>query len=117
MNDVEKRKSLKVGKIAKEVNDALREFLGQAPSTVPASGKAARALKDEGFPLDPEALWKRWKKTRLEEGWVYGPTYNEENKTHPNLVESYAHLHSNEKIKDYVFWAACKAAYAALESK
>ena len=108
-------KCLLVGEIAKKVNDQLREHFGQKPSPVPVSGKAAQYQYDHNFPLDPEASWKRWKKERLEQGWVYGPTYNAENKTHPNLVETYATLPFEEKIKDFTFWASCKAAFAALD--
>ena len=108
-------KFLLVGEIAKSVNDELRKHFGQKPSPVKASGKAAQYMYENSFPLDPEASWKRWKKERLEQGWVYGWEYDAEKKTHPNLTESYSALNFNERTKDYVFWAVCKAAFAALD--
>lgn len=40
-----------------------------------------------------------WAKQRFEEGWVYGPSRNDQEKTHPGLV-AYANLSESEKDYD-----------------
>jgi len=42
-------------------------------------------------------------------GWVYGPEYNREKKTHPDLIP-YAELTQLERDKDAVFIALCEIA-------
>lgn len=46
-----------------------------------------------------EQIHITWMNNRIKEGWVYGPTRNDENKTTPCLV-SYNELPENEKDYD-----------------
>ena len=57
----------------------------------------------------PEELHGGWMQAYIEMGWVYGPEYSRENKTHPDLVP-YADLNQLEQDKDSVFAALCEIA-------
>lgn len=57
----------------------------------------------------PEELHGSWMQAYFAMGWVYGPEYNRENKTHPDLVP-YADLGQLERDKDAVFVALCEIA-------
>ena len=57
----------------------------------------------------PEELHGGWMQAYIEMGWVYGPEYSRENKTHPDLVP-YADLNQLEQDKDSVFVALCEIA-------
>lgn len=57
----------------------------------------------------PEELHGSWMQAYFAMGWVYGPEYSRENKTHPDLVP-YAELGQLERDKDSVFIALCEIA-------
>ena len=57
----------------------------------------------------PEELHGSWMQAYFAMGWVYGPEYSRENKTHPDLVP-YADLGQLERDKDAVFIALCEIA-------
>src|SRR3972149_1190772 len=57
----------------------------------------------------PEELHGSWMQAYLTMGWVYGETYDRENKIHPDLVP-YAKLGQLEQDKDAVFIALCEIA-------
>lgn len=57
----------------------------------------------------PEELHGSWMQAYFTMGWVYGPEYNRENKTHPDLVP-YMDLNQLERDKDAVFVALCEIA-------
>lgn len=57
----------------------------------------------------PEELHGSWMQAYFAMGWVYGPEYSRENKTHPDLVP-YAQLGQLERDKDAVFAALCEIA-------
>ena len=57
----------------------------------------------------PEELHGSWMQAYFAMGWVYGPTYSREQKTHPDLVP-YADLGQLERDKDAVFVALCEIA-------
>lgn len=57
----------------------------------------------------PEELHGSWMQSYFAMGWVYGPTYDREAKTHPDLVP-YADLGQLERDKDAVFVALCEIA-------
>jgi len=57
----------------------------------------------------PEELHGSWMQAYLTMGWVYGETYDRENKIHPDLVP-YADLGQLERDKDAVFVALCEIA-------
>ena len=57
----------------------------------------------------PEELHGSWMQAYFEMGWEFGPEYNRENKTHPDLLP-YADLGQLERDKDAVFVALCEIA-------
>jgi hypothetical protein len=57
----------------------------------------------------PEELHGSWMQAYFLMGWVYGPVYSREMKTHPDLVP-YANLGQLERDKDAVFVALCEIA-------
>jgi hypothetical protein len=57
----------------------------------------------------PEELHGSWMQAYFAMGWVYGPEYSRERKTHPDLVP-YADLGQLERDKDAVFVALCEIA-------
>jgi hypothetical protein len=57
----------------------------------------------------PEELHGSWMQAYFGMGWVYGPEYSREKKTHPDLVP-YADLGQLERDKDAVFVALCEIA-------
>lgn len=57
----------------------------------------------------PEELHGSWMQAYLTMGWIYGPKYDREQKTHPDLVP-YADLGQLERDKDAVFVALCEIA-------
>lgn len=57
----------------------------------------------------PEELHGSWMQAYFSMGWVFGPEYNREKKTHPDLVP-YADLGQLERDKDSVFIALCEIA-------
>lgn len=67
------------------------ENLIQNPSTTPAQSHA------------------NWTKTKLADGWVYGPKKDPEKKTHPCLVP-YENLPAAQQIKDAIFGAVVREA-------
>ena len=57
----------------------------------------------------PEELHGGWMQAYFGMGWVYGPEYSREKKTHPDLVP-YSDLGQLERDKDAVFVALCEIA-------
>ncbi len=57
----------------------------------------------------PEELHGSWMQAYLTMGWVYGETYDRENRIHPDLVP-YAMLGQLERDKDAVFVLLCEIA-------
>ncbi len=57
----------------------------------------------------PEELHGSWMQAYFGMGWKYGPKYDREAKTHPDLVP-YADLGQLERDKDAVFVALCEIA-------
>lgn len=57
----------------------------------------------------PEELHGGWMQAYIGMGWVYGPEYSREKKTHPDLVP-YDQLGRLERDKDAVFVALCDIA-------
>lgn len=56
-----------------------------------------------------EDAHERWIQMYREMGWTWGETYDQEKKTHPDLV-SHAALDQKERDKDEVFIALCEIA-------
>jgi hypothetical protein len=57
----------------------------------------------------PEELHGSWMQAYVDMGWVYGPVYDRDKKTHPDMVP-YADLGTLERDKDAVFVALCEIA-------
>lgn len=57
----------------------------------------------------PEELHGGWVQAYIDMGWKYGPRYDTEAKTHPDMVP-YADLEKREQDKDAVFVALCEIA-------
>ena len=57
----------------------------------------------------PEELHGSWVQAYEVNGWVYGPTYDAEARTHPDMVP-YDQLGTLERDKDAVFVALCDIA-------
>jgi len=57
----------------------------------------------------PEELHGSWMQSYLSMGWVYGETYDRDNRIHPDLVP-YVQLGQLERDKDAVFIALCEIA-------
>lgn len=51
--------------------------------------------------LTPEQLHFNWVEQKKEEGWVYGESYSEEEKTHPLLMD-YEDLNEAQKISNII---------------
>lgn len=65
-----------------------------------------------GIEPSPAATHERWMKQKKAEGWKHGDTKNSKTKEHPSFV-AYDDLPLQEKQKDYLFSAVCKALYAS----
>jgi hypothetical protein len=61
-----------------------------------------------GIEPSPSATHERWMKQKRAEGWKHGDTKNNKTKEHPSFV-AYEDLPLQEKQKDYLFAAVCKA--------
>jgi hypothetical protein len=102
-------------KICHEANRALCEAFGdtsqvpweRAPAWQKNSSIDGVWLHFEGD-HGPEASHAAWMKSKLDEGWVYGPTKDPEAKTHPCLVP-FDQLPREQQAKDYVFRAIATA--------
>jgi len=57
----------------------------------------------------PEELHGSWVEAYTRDGWVFDPTYDPQNRTHPDLVP-YSQLGQLERDKDAVFIALCEIA-------
>lgn len=71
-----------------------------------------KVIERQGGPqrsTSPEELHGSWMQAYYAMGWVYGETYDRENKIHPDLVP-YAQLGQLEQDKDAVFVALCEIA-------
>lgn len=63
--------------------------------------------------LTPQQSHQAWMRSKLDDGWVYGPVKDAEKKTHPAMVP-YAGLPPEQKIKDFLFKAVVDTLRAQL---
>ena len=63
----------------------------------------------------PEELHGSWMQSYFTMGWVYGPVYNREVRTHPDLIP-YEQLGKLEKDKDAVFISLCEISLLYIRS-
>lgn len=115
MSDINKRRSIFVYEAAR-----LAAIAAGAP-IVPATWEEReddfreqfiRVIERQSGPsrsASPEELHGSWMQAYLDRGWVYGETYDPENRIHPDLVP-YAELGTLERDKDAVFVALCEIA-------
>lgn len=66
-----------------------------------------------GIDPSPRAMHEAWLAERKAGGWKHGKTKNHETKEHPSFVP-YEDLPIQERMKDYLFAAVCKAFCAAV---
>lgn len=59
--------------------------------------------------MQPDELHDSWTYAYLKMGWTWGPNYDREAKTHPDMVP-YVELGQLERDKDDVFVALCEIA-------
>mgnify|MGYP001214328944 CR=1 FL=1 len=96
--------------------DASQPAWTDAPEHVKASainGVTAIVNAPNSSPADSHANWMAHK---AQEGWTYGPSRDEEKKTHPYMVP-YHELPEAARVKDIVFGAAARGALAAYAGK
>jgi hypothetical protein len=53
-------------------------------------------------PITPEQSHEAWMKSKLDQGWQWGPEKDEEVKLHPNL-KPYRELPEVQRAKDFIF--------------
>ena len=104
-----------IARICHEVNRAYCQSLGdfsqptweEAPEWQRSSARMGVDLHTmDNF--GPEASHISWMKQKLEEGWVYGPVKDPENKQHPCIVPFDA-LPREQQAKDFIFRAVVHA--------
>ena len=105
--------------------DATRPFIsycttvGDEPVAWEAMSETMRAGYISGVRMvlageTPEKLHTAWMKSRVEEGWTFGPVKNTETRQHPCLVP-YEELPETQRRKDALFWAVVRAMAEALQ--
>lgn len=65
---------------------------------------------ERGETPPPSASHDSWLKEKASDGWKYGAIKNPETKEHPCFVP-YDELPVEQRAKDYIFGAICKALY------
>lgn len=63
--------------------------------------------------LTPQQSHQAWMRSKLADGWTYGPVKDAEKKTHPAMVP-YEGLPPEQKVKDYLFKAVVETLRAQL---
>jgi hypothetical protein len=105
--------TLSIEQIAEAVHEANRAYcLGQGDHSQPIWEECSEDVRTgtlDGvmFHLDnptagADASHENWMKHKTDEGWTYGETKSEADKTHPSLV-AFNDLPEKEKVKDYLF--------------
>ena len=109
-----------VAKVCHEANRAYCETLGDASQ--PSWESAPEWQKDSarngvkfhfaqlatGAEPSPSASHDSWLEQKRREGWKFGPVKDAEKKEHPCFVP-YEQLPIEQRLKDYIFAAICKA--------
>jgi hypothetical protein len=108
-----------IAKIAHEVNRAYCLAIGDnsqlawedAPQWQRDSAINGVKFHAENPNTTPENSHENWMKEKVADGWVWGPFKNPDKKQHPCMV-NYTLLPKDQRIKDHLFLAVCRAAIA-----
>ncbi|MFD4857339.1 RyR domain-containing protein [Streptomyces atratus] len=100
-----------IARVAHEANRAVQSVTGD-PVPSPAWNEAPQWQRDSAVDgacraLDgetPEELHASWCEFKRSGGWTYGPTKDEQARTHPCLIP-YADLPREQRVKDTLFGA------------
>jgi hypothetical protein len=109
----------KVDRIARVCHEVNREYcraLGDfsqlrwnaAPDWQKSSARLGVELHLNNPDASPSASHESWMKQKVDEGWVYGPIKNPENKQHPCIVP-FNQLPVEQQAKDFIFRAVVHA--------
>lgn len=101
-----------IAKVCHEANRALCQAFGDnsqpawadAPDWQKASARAGVEFCIAHPLAPPSANHDVWMKQKLEEGWVYGPIKDPDQKQHPCIVP-YEQLPRDQQAKDHIFRA------------
>jgi hypothetical protein len=111
-----------VAQVCHETNRAFCQTIGDdsQPSWVDApEWQKSSAIKGVEFHFahlragnapPPSASHDSWLAEKREQGWKYGPVKNADAKEHPCFIP-YEGLPPEQRMKDYLFGAICKAYY------
>ena len=102
-----------LSRLTHEINRAYCEALGDAsqveweaaPDWQKDSARAGVRSILNGEASSPEEQHVLWMDQKIKEGWVYGPTKDATQKTHPCLTP-YDNLPPEQRAKDHLFRAA-----------
>jgi hypothetical protein len=106
-----------IAKIAHEVNRAYCLAIGDnsqpswedAPDWKRNSSLAGVEFHANNPDATPEMSHESWMANKAAAGWKYGPVKDDEKKEHPCFLH-YSLLPQNQRVKDYLFRAVCRAA-------
>ncbi|NUW71400.1 hypothetical protein HOP38_02600 [Vibrio mediterranei] len=101
---------IKIAQVCHEINRAFCASIGddsqpewdKAPDWQKMSAINGVNFHLENPDADPADSHKNWMEEKIADGWKYGEEKNEEEKTHPCLVE-YEELPSEQRCKDHLF--------------
>lgn len=105
-----------IAKIAHEVNRAYCLTIGddsQKPWDEASNHQKESVINGVEFLLDnpdatPQESHENWVKSKIDAGWKYGVIKNEDEKTHPCLVD-YKNLPQEHQSKDLIFTTVVKS--------
>lgn len=104
-----------IAMVAHEVNRAYCAAIGD--TSQPAWGDAPDWQRESAIAgveahanggLTPEQSHESWLEQKRRDGWSYGPVKDPEKREHPCFVP-YNELPQEQRVKDYLFGAVCKA--------
>lgn len=105
-----------IARIAHEVNRGYCESLGdtsqrpweEAPQWQKDSAIAGVRFHKDHPEASPSASHESWMEQKAIEGWKYGPVKDPDKKEHPCFLP-YSQLPQEQRAKDYIFRAVCRA--------
>jgi len=88
----------------------------QKDSAVAGVSKHVAAVGETCLPMPPSASHESWMKTKLDNGWSYGPQKDVLRKRHPCIV-AFEKLPPREQVKDFVFGMIVAALFEHLDEE